>query len=372
MPSYTSTLAMALIGATTAFAQSSSDIPLASKHFDYTSLPYMVDTNNGPRGIQTGYNLCNSTTEGSSSLCQTAIVNSLDDFCIWGPQKPDSQIADTEGELVAWCTKPGHGTRIIPPGALTGVQFMQTPDYLQVTGKINQSMINILHGDTGGEEDPHGADGRGNPLGSLIFSNGFPSNNGNNGTYQQVIEWHNFLGGEMFCIKVCDPAGAHAADFCQHIYDRIGCQYNAPAAYQDGVFEKCKGDNQDFPGVYTGSDGKVTTYSQPAESLGVIQTIPYTARIPASSDCQTFSSQDLFAAAASVAPNPNQPNSTTAGTSATGTSKGASGSGSAATSKAGSSSGASPSSTQPSGARRNVAGATLSLVGAAVGIAMFA
>lgn len=40
------------------------------------------------------------------------------------------------------------------------------------------------------EEDPHGADGRGNPLGSLIFSNGFPSNNGNNGTFQQVIEWH--------------------------------------------------------------------------------------------------------------------------------------------------------------------------------------
>lgn len=85
----------------------------------------------------------------------------------------------------------------------------------------------------------------------------------------------------MFCIKVCDPAGAHAADFCQHIYgmtmisfplecmtdtrselDRIGCQYNAPAAYQDGVFEKCKGDDQDFPGVYTGSDGKGRHYDQ--------------------------------------------------------------------------------------------------------------
>jgi hypothetical protein len=38
----------------------------------------MVDTTNGPRGIQTGYNLCNSTTEGPSSLCQTAMVNSLD------------------------------------------------------------------------------------------------------------------------------------------------------------------------------------------------------------------------------------------------------------------------------------------------------
>lgn len=80
-------------------------------------------------------------------------VNSpLTDFCIWGPPKPDSTIANTEGELVAWCTKPGRGTRIIPSGALTGVQFMQTPDYLQVTGHINQSLINILAGDTGGGE----------------------------------------------------------------------------------------------------------------------------------------------------------------------------------------------------------------------------
>lgn len=25
-------------------------------------------------------------------------------------------VGDTEGEMVAWCTKPGHGTRLIPPG----------------------------------------------------------------------------------------------------------------------------------------------------------------------------------------------------------------------------------------------------------------
>ncbi|KAF8590758.1 hypothetical protein K439DRAFT_1328797 [Ramaria rubella] len=327
---YASTLFLALLGAITVSAQSSSDIPLASKHFEYTALPYMVDTNDGPRGIQTGYNLCNSTTEGQSSRCQTAMVNSLDDFCIWGPQTPDSQIADTEGSLVAWCTKPGHGTRVIPPGALTGVQFMQTPDYLQVTGRINQSLINILHGDTGGEEDPHGADGRGNPLGSLIFSNGFPSNNGNNGTYQQVIEWHNFLGGDIFCMKACDPAGAHAADFCQHIFDRIGCLYNAPAAYQDGVFEKCAGDNQDYPGVYTGSDGKVSTFTQPPESLGAIQSMPYSPRIPASSNCVTYQSQALYAAAASVFPSSTTASSsqasTTANPSRTGSGANASGS----------------------------------------------
>jgi len=355
-----------LVAASSVLAQS--DIPLASKHFAYTALPYMVDTSDGPRGRQTGINLCNSTTEGPSSMCQTATVNNLDDFCIWGPPQPDSTIADTEGELVAWCTKPGRGTRIIPASAMSGVQFMRTPDYLQVTGRINQSLINILHGDSGGEEDPHGADGRGNPLGAIVFSNGFSSNNGNNGTFQQVIEWHNFLGGDMFCIKVCDPAGPNAANFCQHIYDRIGCAYNAPAAYQDGVFEKCLGDNQDFPGVYTGSDGKVSTFTQPPESLGPISTLPYTPRIPPSSSCETFASADLYAAAASVAPNPNQPNSTSAAASS-----GTPLSGSAATaSRTGTGSGSAASATQSSGARKHLARASLGLVGAAVGAAFFA
>ena len=80
------------------------------------------------------------------------------DFCLWAPSNPNSLIADTEGEEVAWCTKPGRGTRVIPPGALTGVQFMKTPDYLQAVGFIDQTKINLQQGDYGGELDPHGAD----------------------------------------------------------------------------------------------------------------------------------------------------------------------------------------------------------------------
>ena len=108
---------------------------------------------------------------------------------MWAPSKKDSTIADTEGEEVAWCTKPGHGTRVIPPGALQGVQFMRTPDYVQVVGFIDQEKINIQAGDYGGELDPHGADLRGNPMGGLMFSNAFNSN-GDNSSYEQVIEWH--------------------------------------------------------------------------------------------------------------------------------------------------------------------------------------
>lgn len=127
------------------------------------------------------------------------------------------------------------------------------------------------------------------------------------------------MGGEAFCFKVCDPAGPDAAHYCEHIYDRIGCAYNAPNNAQNGTFEACLGDSQDFPGVYT-SDGQgtfsmpllpykriptylvydaVVTYTQPAESLGAITTIPYTPNVPASSSCTTFQSAELYASAAS-------------------------------------------------------------------------
>lgn len=273
--------------------------PLASKHFAYpTGLPYQADSEHLVRGTQTGYNICNSTTENQDSLCQTSFLNALDDFCLWAPIKPNSLIADTEGEEVAWCTKPGRGTRLIPAGALKGVQFMRTPDYVQVVGFIDQSLINIQTGDFGGELDPHGADLRGNPLGGLVYSNAW---SGNNDSFTQVIEWHNFMGGDAFCFKVCDPAGPNAANFCQHIYDRIGCAYNAPNNAQSGTFESCQGENQDFPGVYT-SNGAVVTYTQPPESLGAIATMPYQPRVPASSNCVPFQSTALFAALATVTP----------------------------------------------------------------------
>ncbi|KAJ6590587.1 hypothetical protein DFH09DRAFT_976011, partial [Mycena vulgaris] len=298
--------------------------PLASKHFAYpTGIPYQADTDPTLiRGGQSGYNLCNSTTEGQTSLCQTSFLNSLDDFCLWAPPKANSLIADTEGEEVAWCTKPGRGTRLIPAGALTGVQFMKTPDYVQVVGFIEQTFINMIAGDSGGELDPHGADLRGNPLGGLVYSTAW---SGSNDSYTQVIEWHNFMGGNQFCFKACDPAGANAAKYCQHIYDRIGCAYNAPNAAQNGTFEACVGDNQDFPGIYT-ENGQVVTYTQPPEALGAISSMPYEPRVPASSSCTTFVFAALATAGATATGSAGASGSTTATGSATktGTSAGAS------------------------------------------------
>ncbi|RDB23097.1 hypothetical protein Hypma_009958 [Hypsizygus marmoreus] len=294
-------ISLALVASMLFFSSVAAFTPLVDKRFSYPDgIPYQVDTDNLERGTQTGYNRCNSTTEGQSSLCQTSFINSLDDmshpsthFCLWAPINANSIVGNVEGEMVAWCTKPGRGTRIIPGGALRGVQFMRTPDYVQVVGFIDQAKINIQSGDPGGEMDPHGADLRGNPLGGLVYSNAYT------GSFKQVIEWHNFMGSDIFCFKACDPAGPNAARFCEHVYDRIGCAYNALNNAQSGAFVSCQGDNQDFPGVYV-QNGVTQTYQQPPESLGPITSIPYTPRVPASSSCTQFASESIYAAGATV------------------------------------------------------------------------
>ena len=44
-----------------------------------TDLPYQIYPDSTPyvRGPQSGYNICNSTTEGDTSLCQTMVQKSI-------------------------------------------------------------------------------------------------------------------------------------------------------------------------------------------------------------------------------------------------------------------------------------------------------
>ncbi|KDE06562.1 hypothetical protein MVLG_03059 [Microbotryum lychnidis-dioicae p1A1 Lamole] len=277
--------------------------PLAEQRFNYTNLPYQADSNDGPRGKQLGYNRCNSTTEGQSSMCQTSYINSLDDFCLWAPPLPDSIVGDVEGGMVAWCTKGGRGTRVIPPGALQSVQFIKTPHYVQVTGYINQAMINIDANDQGGEMDPHGADQRGNPLGGLLFSQAFNGNSTTNSStpsgasFRQVIQWHNFMGANYFCLKACDPSWDGGARMCEHVYDRAGCDVNAPVTRMNGTFLSCLGDDQLPPGVYIGSNGGRSTWYQPGEGTE-LGNLPYSVFTPATSSCSTFQSAAVFGGSA--------------------------------------------------------------------------
>ena len=51
--------------------------PLSDILYPYSALPEQAYPYSVGRGPQYGYNLCNSTTEGPDSLCQTLIVNDI-------------------------------------------------------------------------------------------------------------------------------------------------------------------------------------------------------------------------------------------------------------------------------------------------------
>ncbi|GAA5900711.1 hypothetical protein JCM5296_004875 [Sporobolomyces johnsonii] len=305
----------------TSAAATASALPLTEYTYAYSDVPYQVNPYKSARGPQSGYNVCNSTTLGADS-------NYL---CLWGlPGGPDDlmTIGDAEAATVAYCTKNTHGTRIIPGGAITGIQFMRTKAYIQITGYIDQTTLGLTKNDTGGELDPHGADLLGNPLGGLVYSTGLPS--GDNKTYTQAVEWNNFVGGGYFCLKLCDPVYSDGNNYCENRYDLMGCNYNMPSAVKDGEFASCEGDLQDVVGIYT-SSGKVMTYTQPAEGASINP--PYTPRIPSSSNCQTYASTDLFVVAtttsgSSAATATGKITSGASGAAKTGTGAGASSTGS--------------------------------------------
>jgi hypothetical protein len=48
---------------------------------------------------------------------------------------------------------------------------------------------NPTRADLTAQFDPRGSDGRGNPVGGLVFSNAFGSSGGNPDQYAQAIEW---------------------------------------------------------------------------------------------------------------------------------------------------------------------------------------
>lgn len=53
---------------------SSTDPILFTQSFDYTALPEKVNPWQSVRGPQSGYNRCNSSTEGPDSMCQTLVL----------------------------------------------------------------------------------------------------------------------------------------------------------------------------------------------------------------------------------------------------------------------------------------------------------
>ncbi|SCZ93909.1 BZ3500_MvSof-1268-A1-R1_Chr6-3g08976 [Microbotryum saponariae] len=208
--------------------------------------------------VRSLYNDCYRRKDSPSAKCQTLYINSLTDFCLWAPHKK-STVGDAEATVVSYCTAAGHGSRLMPKGTIKGAHYIRTPHYIQITGVGDFTKINIPKGDEGGELDPHGADGTGNPKGGIVIANV-------DGRKVQIQEWTEFIAYNEFCIRACLP-GKDAKRWCEHIYDVMGCFWNEPGNYKSGSFDTCAADDTILPmGEYyvKGKNGKksVSTFHQ--------------------------------------------------------------------------------------------------------------
>jgi hypothetical protein len=229
------TLALAAISSTTVLAQNKPTFPV-------TDLP-----NTWEKG-QTGTNQCGQyKPSNQKSMCQNAFINSVTDFCVWGPPRR-STIGEDEALVVSYCTQSGYGTRLIPDGTLKGAHFIKTPDFVQVTGYGDFTKIHVQAKDQGGELDPHGADGYGNPKGGLVYSRNVK---GQEGQWVQIKEWANFMSATEFSFRAC--YGANATSFCPHTLDEMGSRFNHPGNYKKGSFDNCDANSGHFPAVFKGS-----------------------------------------------------------------------------------------------------------------------
>lgn len=279
---------------------------LALTVLSLTSNRVRAQQNNFPPGvIATGTNGPTNPPEPTlgTSINQTSMarlisVNSVDDFCLFAPPHPEN-IGNSETYEVAWCTQPRNNARIIPDGTLSGVSFLRTDFYVQIMGYGNLTRLNIPNGDYGGELDPHGQFGDGNPIGGNVTSNV-------TGNDQHFAEWMQYISYSQFCLRVCTNANStySAADMCWHELDEMGCEFVMPGNYHiNGTFESCEADVAYPPGWYpTGTNNGTPVFSTFAQrytgtlSNNQVYTVGDTATpaapysIPSSSNCATHSS----------------------------------------------------------------------------------
>jgi hypothetical protein len=211
----------------------------------------------GPMGETNPPKPIMGTPINQTSYARLLSLNSIDDFCLYGPPSPEV-IGNSEAYEVAWCTKARNNARIIPDGTFSGLSFLKTDFYIQLMGFGDFTKLNLIKGDFGGELDPHGAEGLGNPVGGNVTVN-------INGEDKNVQEWMMYMAADQFCFRACINANAtySAAAMCEHKLDVMGCQFVMPGNYQfDGKFESCDADVAYPPGWYPTVVGGQTTFSK--------------------------------------------------------------------------------------------------------------
>jgi hypothetical protein len=135
------------------------------------------------------------------------------------PDPTQQNLVDAEADAVAYCYNPTNGTRPMPDGFILSAHFVQTADYVQVTGTFNPAVMNLAANDCGGEYDNHGAEGVGNPVG-VGFPSGFHD-------FFQFLGSCDIPGSSTFGIRMC--RGSNSYNYCKNTYDLMGLLFVMPS-----------------------------------------------------------------------------------------------------------------------------------------------
>ncbi|GHJ89745.1 hypothetical protein NliqN6_6147 [Naganishia liquefaciens] len=194
-----------------------------------------------------------------TSYARLLTLNSIDDFCLFGPPEPgpDSLVGNVEPIVTAFCLQARNEARLIPDGTIHSAHFIKTPMYVQIQGYWDGTAVNIPYGDDGGELDPHGAENLGNPIGGNVTSNV----SGSDVFYE---EWMSFISYNQYCLRICtaNREDVNTALQCEHELDVMGCQWVMPGDYTNNTFDSCEGEAAAPPGSYpenTSSQGQLAT-----------------------------------------------------------------------------------------------------------------
>lgn len=80
-------------------------------------------------------------------------VNSSQDFCSYLPPGLGQSISATENDASPFCTNSNNYANAFPSGFIQSAHFVRTPTFVQVTGRINHTVYDILVEDGGGQYD---------------------------------------------------------------------------------------------------------------------------------------------------------------------------------------------------------------------------
>ncbi|KAF8596088.1 hypothetical protein BDV93DRAFT_79071 [Ceratobasidium sp. AG-I] len=113
-----------------------------------------------------------------------------------------------------------------------------------------------------------------------------------------------------FCVRACKVA-PNAPKICNHIYDVMGCEWNIPGNYAQGVFENCVGDSAQAMGMYGSSTfhqgDPATPAAHPApgssscKAVSTIGNAPATTSVASTSAVTSVMGSELTAASRAAA-----------------------------------------------------------------------